>query len=98
MSSVNEIEDLEAQIAALEREIAERPKRMQEEFEQRMCTIPASDEVLHQQRERVHELDLTKNQVRNIRISQTKDGALLILIIVAIIAASFWIYNALQAV
>ena len=101
----NSIEDLEAQIAALEKKIADEPKRLRQEQErkrlaeeERLATMPPSDEVITQRREKMHKVEMTRGEASNARMDQAKDGILLILLIAAIGMMGFWLYSALQAV
>ena len=90
------VSDIEAQIAALEKRIADEPRRILEAENRRRNTIPASDELREQLRDKTYEANLTRNQVRNIRVSQSKDGTLLILFVFAMIAIAGWIFRTLE--
>ena len=92
------IEELEAQIAQIEKYILNEPKRIQEERDRKLRTMPPSDEVVSQHHEHLHNLDLTRSEKQNIRITQAKDGLILFLGVIGIVALSLWIYNSLQAV
>ncbi len=90
------LNDIEAQIAALEKRIADEPRRIIEAENRRINTIPASDELRDQIRDKTYEASLTRNQIKNIRASQTKDGTLLILFIFAMISIAGWIFKTLE--
>ena len=90
------LNDIEAQIAALEKRIADEPRRILEAENRRRNTIPASDELRDQIRDKTYEASLTRNQIKNIRVSQTKDGTLLILFIFAMISIAGWIFRTLE--
>lgn len=92
------IEELDAQITLLEQQIVNEPKRILEEQNRKMTTMPASDEIINRERERMHHIDVSRGELQNIRISQAKDGILLLFFLLGIISLSFWIYNTLQAV
>lgn len=91
------LQDLEAQISALEQKIANEPERILAEAERKRTTMPASDEALEQHRERMHQVEVSRKEVSNIRITQAKDGTLLLFFVLAIVSLSYWIYNAYQA-
>jgi len=99
----NSIEELEAQIAALEKKIADEPRRLLDEKkrkqkmeEERLAIMPPSDEVLKQRREKMHKVEMTRGEASNARMDQAKDGVLLVLLLAAIGMMGFWLYSALR--
>lgn len=93
------IEELEAEIASLEKKLLREPIRQKEEEVRKLTTMPASDELLEQQREKMHSLDLlSKGEVHNTRISQGKDLVLLIFFLLALVSIVGWILSSLQQV
>lgn len=97
MSDEPTIEELEAHIAMLEEKIADEPRRIKEEQDRKLTMMPASDEIVQRERERTHRIEVTRGEVQNIRVTQAKDGVLLLFFLLGIVAIGFWIYNALQA-
>ncbi len=91
------LEELDAQMAALEAKIAYEPQRILKERENKITTMPASDEVLDRERERMHEVGVSRREVENIRISQAKDGILLLFFLLAIAGFTFWIFSSFQS-
>ena len=98
MTAEPSIDELEAQISELEKRIADEPRRIKEEKDRKLTTMPASDEVLEQYREKMHHIEVSRGEIQNIRLSQAKDGILLLFFLLAIISISFWIYNTFQAI
>lgn len=96
--SEESIDELEAKISLLERKIQEEPQRLLDEKNRLLNTMPASDEVIEQHFEHKHKVGVSRGEVQNIRISQARDGVLLLLFILGIISISIWIYNTFQAV
>ena len=97
------INDIDAQIAALEKRIADEPRRLQEQQERmkqmeldKIATIPPSDEVINRRRETMHKVDMTHGERNNARKEQAKDIVFLILCLCAIGALGWWLYSALK--
>ncbi len=91
------IDEIDAKIAEIKQRIANEPQRIQDEHDRRMNTIPANDEAVEQLYENEHEDQLTQNEVENIRIKQSQDATILILLIAALAALSIWIYRTYES-
>jgi len=97
------IEDIDEKIAALEKLIADEPRRLRERQEhlqrmeeERLATMPPNDEVINRRREAIHRVDMTHGERNNARREQAKDVFILILCLLAITALGWWVFVALQ--
>ncbi len=98
------LEDIEAEIAALERAIEEEPRRLQREREreeqlkqERLSTLAPSDELVSQRIEKRHNAVVTHGETNTIRKAQSRDAILLILLLIAIGAMAWWLFSSLNA-
>ena len=94
-------------LSARERELSERieqlqdfvdhgPEREIQAEEERMRTLPPPTEVQQRQREKQFMEKLSRGELKNERRNQAKSGLLILLLILAMLAIGYWIYQTLQ--
>lgn len=91
-------EQLLARINELESFISEAPERIRKEMEEEITTMPPPDDLEDRRREHKFYSQLSRGEIRNEHRYQARSLILFVLLLVAIVALSAWIYSVLQAV
>ncbi len=88
--------ELRAQIEQLQDFVEHGPEREIQAEEERMRTLPPPTEVQQRQREKQFMEKLSRGELKNERRNQAKSGFLLFLLIFAMLAIGYWIYQTVQ--
>jgi len=98
------LDELDAEIAAIEQQIADEPRRLREEQArqeriamEKRSTLPPSADLIDRAREKKYRANLTKGETHNARVGQAKDAVLLVMIVMGIIGVAAWLFSALQS-
>ena len=89
-------QELRTQIEQLQDFVEHGPEREIQAAEERMRTLPPPTEVQQRIREREFMEKLSRGELKNERRNQTKSGFLLLLLILAMLAIGYWIYQTVQ--
>lgn len=84
---------LAAQIKELESFISEAPKQREQEHQDQLHTMPAPDDIVQRQRENNFAHRLTKGELKNERRHQARSALIFVLLVIAIILVSLWVYR-----
>ena len=88
--------ELREQIEQLQDFVEHGPEREIQAAEERMRTLPPPTEVQERQREKQFMEKLSRGELKNERRNQAKSGFLLLLLILAMLAIGFWIYQTVK--
>ena len=91
-------EKLLARISELEDFIEGAPERIRMEMEKKMSTMPPPDDLEDRRREHKFYSRLSRGEIRNEHRYQTRSAFVVLLLVMGILALSFWIYSVLQSV
>ncbi|MEJ6570617.1 MAG: hypothetical protein QNL01_05375 [Akkermansiaceae bacterium] len=89
-------QDLQKQIAQLQDFVEHGPERERLAMEDEMRTLPPPVEIVERKREKEFMDKLSRGELKNEKRNQAKSGFLLFLLIIATLALSLWIYQAVQ--
>ena len=84
---------LEAQIRELESFIELEPKKLQQEHQDSLQTMPAPDEITQRKRERVFSDRLSKGELKNEYRHQASGIFIFIILATCIVLTSIWIWR-----
>lgn len=93
--SVDELSELDSEIAKFESLIESAPQKLREQRERERTTMPAPDDFADRRRERRFYAELSKGQVRNERRYRTRNTVLFVLLACATVSICWWIYTEL---
>ena len=88
---------LAAKIKELESFIAEAPEQLEREHLEKLQTMPAPDDIVQRQRENNFAHRLTKGEIRNERRHQARSALIFVLLVIAIIFVSLWVYRIISS-
>jgi len=93
--SLNELSELNIEIAKYESLIENAPLKLLEQQERERNIIPAPDDFEDRRRERRFYADLSKGQIINERRYRTRNTVLFVLLSAATVSVCWWIYSSL---
>jgi hypothetical protein len=88
--------ELRTQIEQLQDFVEHGPEREMQAEEERMRTLPPPTEIQERLREKQFMEKLSRGELKNERRNQAKSGFLLMLLILAMLAIGYWIYQTIQ--
>ncbi len=88
--------ELQEKIAKLQDYVENAPERERQAEEERLRTLPPPSEIMEREREKSFMDKLSRGELKNERRDQTKNGFLLFLLILTILALGLWIYQAIH--
>ncbi len=90
-------QEIRAQIKELEKLIHEAPEKLQRQREEELTTMPAPDELQEIHRERDFFDHLSRGQLKNEHRHQARSALLFVLLTLATLAISAWIWREVTA-
>ncbi len=87
--------ELQNKIKEMKNFLEEAPAKLKQAEQDRMQTLPAPDEISERRREKEFFDRLSRGELKNERRHQAKNGVLLVLLLIAIVSMSLWIYRQL---
>lgn len=88
--------ELRAQIEQLQDFVEHGPEREKKAAEEQMRTLPPPSEVQERLREKQFMEKFSRGELKNERRNQAKSGFLLFLLVLAMLAIGFWIYQTVR--
>ncbi len=85
--------ELQDKIKGIQSFLEEAPAKLKQAEQDRMQTLPAPDEISERRREKEFFDRLSRGELKNERRHQTKNGVLLVLLLIAIVSVSLWLYS-----
>lgn len=89
---------IQDQILEMKTYLEEAPVKKQKEEDDRIRTLPAPDEIYEKRREKEFFDRLSRGELKNERRHQTKNGVIMILLLIAITSVCLWISKHLSQV
>ena len=93
----SESESIEEEIRKFETLIKDEPRRIQEQLEAELTTMPPPDDLEDRVREKKFYSQVSRGQAINTRRYKARNSLLFILLTAATLSILWWIYSALQS-
>lgn len=87
--------ELQNKIREMQSFLEQAPAQHKQAEQDRMQTLPAPDEISERRREKEFFDRLSRGELKNELRHQAKNGVLLVLLVIAIVSMSLWIYRQL---